>query len=486
MSISAKKGLTVTSISTIISFIIQTLTTIILARIFTPNQFGEMAAVAIVTSYADIIWQLGLGPAIIQKSNISKKDLSTANGISIFLGLISFIGVLLLANPISSIVGLENEKVLMVTSVSFLINSISVVPNSLLQKELEFTKIATKEILGNFCYLIFSVFFGLNGYGIWALVFANILRYLVSLMLVLFFTKDVFQISNLKIFIGNLRQMARFGFGYSISRFLNVTTGQIDYLVVSKTMGTTSLGIYSRAFQLMTIPANLIGQVVDLVYFPVMSKIQNNNQELARILRSFTNIMSILYFPVAMTLFIFSDTFVYIILGGNWGAVSDPLRILGLSLFFRVGYKITDPIYRSKGAVYKRASLHLVQAIVTGLLAYLGYIYGGINGVSIGVSLSLFLNYFLNLYGVSKLLGIHMIKSGVQVLTTMFISYVFIFPLEFVKGLLEKSNINDIIAFILLIACWAIAMVIIFIIYKIIYMPTKGFKEILKNIRKSD
>lgn len=67
LNVKTIKGLFSMSVSSGIVFILQFTTTIILARIFSPTEFGIVAAVTIVTSYTDVFWKMGIGPAIVLK-----------------------------------------------------------------------------------------------------------------------------------------------------------------------------------------------------------------------------------------------------------------------------------------------------------------------------------------------------------------------------------------------------------------------------------
>src|SRR5699024_11672517 len=76
------------------------------------------------------------------------------------------------------------------------------------------------------------------------------------------------------------KELLFFGGGYTIARISNQFALQADNLVVGKWLGANALGLYSRAYQLMVMPANLFGQVMDKVMFPIMSQIQNKQEQL--------------------------------------------------------------------------------------------------------------------------------------------------------------------------------------------------------------
>src|SRR5690625_41490 len=117
-------------------FILQFITTLILARIFTPEQFGIVSAVMIITSYTDIFWQVGIGPALVQKSNLQNIDIRTGLTTSTAFGVLAFLIIYLLSSTLIGIINIDNPAILKVVALSFIINSLGVVPLSLLQREM--------------------------------------------------------------------------------------------------------------------------------------------------------------------------------------------------------------------------------------------------------------------------------------------------------------------------------------------------------------
>ena len=115
-----------------------------------------------------------------------------------------------------------------------------------------------------------------------------------------------------------------------------------DNLVVTSTLGPASLGIYSRAYQLLVQPAVLIGSVSDKVLFPAMSRIQDDARRLTRAYVTVNSIIAaITLFPASVGLFVLAPEIVAIVLGPGWEAVALPLRIFAVVLLPRTAYKIS-------------------------------------------------------------------------------------------------------------------------------------------------
>ena len=149
-------------------------------------------------------------------------------------------------------------------------------------------------------------------------------------------------------------------------------------------MTASDLGYYSRAYQLVAMPAMLLGQMMDRVLFPVMASFQHARARLAEAYRRGISLVATVMAPLSVLIVMLAPEIVRVLLGPDWGPVVAPLRVLALGLVCRTGYKISDSLARSVGTVYKRAWRQAIYAalVVTGALVGRRW---GITGVAWGV-----------------------------------------------------------------------------------------------------
>ena len=146
----------------------------VLARLIPTDAFGVMAIALVVVGVIEMFAQVGIGPALIQNSNVRIEHKRTAFVFSLGLGIIFFVGTYVLAPYIANFYNqpLLNE-VLRWIALSFIISGASVVPRSMLIKEMRFKSLffcsSTAMIIGN---LIVGLTLAYNGAGIWAYVIA--------------------------------------------------------------------------------------------------------------------------------------------------------------------------------------------------------------------------------------------------------------------------------------------------------------------------
>lgn len=401
--------------------VVKLLITMILSRILAPSEFGVVAAVQVVISFAEIFWMMGVGPAIIQKDNLTYDDIKTGNSLNVIFGSIVYFAIFIFAGAISKFVGIESISMLRCLSVVFLIHSFSGVSESLLQKDMEFKVISIINVSSIIVYGMFSIVFALIGFGAWALVIGQITQVLFKTVLSIYKKPIGF---NIKINSDSAKSLMYFGVGFTLSRVFNNLATQGDYFVVSRTLGSVHLGFYNRAYQILMVPTNVIGTVMDKVLFPLLSRYQKQHEKVRYVFLNITAMIAMLALPITVFSIIMGEDLVYLILGPNWGSTVLPFKLLIISLFFRMAYKICDALVRSMGAVYKRLWVQILYSIIVILGAYIGKEWG-IVGVAISTSIAIFTNYVVMLMLIKKLVNLKL-SELVRYLAPGFIGSFFI------------------------------------------------------------
>ncbi|UKS55699.1 lipopolysaccharide biosynthesis protein [Exiguobacterium acetylicum] len=394
------KGFFWIGLSTFSSTLMKLITIAVLSRFLTPKEFGIVAATQIIISFAEIFSTAGVGPAIIQKKEVSNKDISTGNLINVIFGGILFLILFMLSSQISGFVNIENPIYLKILSIIFLINSISIVSESLVQKEMDFRYIANVNIISLTIYSIASIVLALLDFGVWSIIYAQLLQ--STIRSISFLLKKP-TLKKIDISLESAKNLSYFGLGFTLSRIFNNIANQADNFVVSKYLGTSALGYYSRSYQLLMLPTNILGTIMDKVTFPLMSKLQTDNKKLGYIYTNFMLIYGVISLPIMLISIICSKELIHLFLGERWDNVVLPFQILMGGLFFRVGYKISDTAVRALGAVYKRLWVQVVYAIAVFTGALIGSQWG-IVGVAISTTIAITLNYILMIILIWKII----------------------------------------------------------------------------------
>lgn len=375
--------------------LLQFLSFIILARLLTPDEFGVVSVALVIIGFLKIFTELGVGPAVVQRLNLTVKHIRTANTLSIVLGMLVAIGLYFSAVRISVFFEMPAlADVVRLLSFTLPISALAVVGQSLLQRQLEFKRVAAYGFVSFFVgYTCVAIPMALKGYGVWSLVFAQLSQVFIMMITIHFTVKE----SNLYGFcFRSAKELLNFGLGYSIANIFSFFAVEGDNLIVGKFLSEKALGVYSNAYRLMSFPAMLIGGVIDKVLFPIFSSIQEDKERLARTYLQVLSFAMMIILPLTIYLYFFSPEIIRLLLGPQWDDAIVVFQILILALVFRLNYKFSDLLARAVGAVYRRALRQVIYAAAVIVGGYFGQFYG-ITGVAIGIGIAIMINYLLML-----------------------------------------------------------------------------------------
>jgi PST family polysaccharide transporter len=375
--------------------LVNVLVLVVLARLLTPREFGIVSAAMVVVGVSRVFGQMGVGPAVVQRRALDQRHVSAAFTISLVLGVLVGLVVLISAEPIARLFRIpELEDILPVFALVFPISSLAVVSEAMTQRQMRYDMIA---VFGALSFLVgygaVGIGLALAGAGVWALVIAQIAHAAVYASLLLIAQPRSVGISFSRRELGEL---LRFGYGASIARLANYAALQLDNIVVGRWLGTDALGIYSRAYQLVMVPTNLIGNMADRVLFPAMSSVQMDASRLERGHSHAISAIVMLAIPLSGTWIVLGPEIVSVLFGSQWDEMVLPLQVLAGFTALRASYKVSLALARAKGAVYRVAWRQLLYAAAVFFGAWVGQFYG-LLGVAVGVGCAITVNFLLML-----------------------------------------------------------------------------------------
>lgn len=373
--------------------VVQLVVLVVLARLLGPEEFGVLSAALVVIGFSSIFADLGIGPVVIQRPEVERRHLDTAFTASVVGGVAFGLLVAGTAPLIADFFRVRQlEPVLRLLALVFPIQGLVVVAEALVRRELRFRWLAgldvTAYVVG---YGVVALVLAYAGFGAWSLAIAELTRVCARAGILL--TQSWGRASlgwNGRAF----HELMYFGGGFTIARVANYLALQGDNLVVGRALGPAALGVYTRAYQLMTAPASALGSVLDAVLFPTMAKVQHDRSRLAAAYRGSVVLLTIMMLPLSVVLVVLAPEVIAIALGPQWGAAVLPFQLLTVGLLFRTSYKMSDSLTRATGVVYQRAWRQIVYAIMVVGGASVGQRWG-VAGVAMAVVVALAVNFTL-------------------------------------------------------------------------------------------
>lgn len=371
--------------------LVQLLVLMVLGRLLTPSEFGIMGAATVVIALSQIVSQIGVGPAIIQRRELDPLHIRVAATLSFLLGsllgAIVFFGAPIIARfyriP-------EVEPVLRVVAFLFPLDGLNTVSKALLTRRLQFRVYVALDV-GSYLvgYALVGVTLAWHGAGVWSLAIANLCQ--VALRMLAMYTAARHSLRpsfNLRA----SRELLSYGFGHSLGQIGAVISQQGDNFCVGRLLGSAALGLYGRAYSLMVMPATAFGRIVMRVLFPLLSQLQDERDRLGNAYERGLAIVALVSLPVSTFLWVLAPEFINVVLGPRWTGVVMPFRMFSISLLFRMSSRISDECSKAAGQVYGRAVLIWSYAALVVIGAIVGQRWG-IGAVAIGVSFAMAFNW---------------------------------------------------------------------------------------------
>jgi O-antigen/teichoic acid export membrane protein len=361
--------------------IVQFITSIVLARLLAPQDFGLIGMLLVFTGFAGLFSEFGFGSAIIQRPSINERHLSSVFWLNVGMGLAMTVIMFAAAPFIASFY--REPQLLYLTrlfSLNFLIGALIIVPKALFQRQMDFRSLFGIGLAINVVSGIIVIALAMQGFGVWSLAWQSLSIILVSVILIWKFSPwrptllfDIKAVGELIKFSGNLQ-----GF-----RVFNYWIRNVDNFLIGKFFGTMELGIYSRAYNIMLLPMTQISWIVGQVMFSSLSKMQGDKAMVKYIYLKTIRAIALISFPMMAGLFVVADSFVIFLLGPQWVDVIPVLRIfcfVGMiqSISTTIGW-----IYNSQG----RTDVQFLWGIGSGVLLMGSFVAGILIGNIVAVAL---------------------------------------------------------------------------------------------------
>lgn len=320
---------------------------VILARLLAPGDFGLLGMAAIVAGLVGLLRDLGLGPAIVQRKDLDDGHLSSAFWSSLALGLL-LAGAGISCAPLAAMYfGREEVKgIVGFLSVGLFISSVGMVPAALLTRNLNFRKLALRDLLSAVINGGVAIPLAVAGFGVWSLVWgalAGTTASVASLWLGISWTPSMaFSASR-------LRQLLGFGANVTGTSILLYAARNADYFIIGRWLGATSLGLYTLAYNVLLLPLRQISWSVTPVAFSAFSRIQDDIDRFRSAYLATVRYISTLAFPVAAGMFAVAPELVHVVLGSKWEGAILPVRIFCPLAALQAVATTTGTVYQARG-----------------------------------------------------------------------------------------------------------------------------------------
>jgi len=418
----------------------------ILARLLKPDDFGVIAMIFVFTGFLKILRDFGLGASVIQKTNPSSKELDSLFWVTIGFGVFVTVVLIAFSSTIASFYELPKlSKLIKVISVAMFLGSVSIIPESLIKKDLDFKSLFFRNI-GN---LIISgsvtILMAYYGYGVWALIFKEII---FNFLLIIFNFSLVKWRPSFSFSYGSIKSYLNFSLPLFGENSLNYFVRNIDNLLIGKLLGDITLGYYSKAYSLMLLPVRQISGSIANVMFPSLSIIKNDKPKVWVGYMNIVKIVSFVNFPIMISLYFFAKEIVLILFGSQWLEVIPIIKALCFVGSIQSIATLAGSIYNSQGKTKLQFKVGLFSKSIMSTAIVYGLFNGGIFSMILNYTITSSIVFVVELYFVTKILNnsilsfLDDLKKELLVIGVYLVSMILLFSFVNTDSLLNKILIQ--------------------------------------------
>ncbi|XOV89741.1 MAG: MOP flippase family protein [Pseudomonadota bacterium] len=386
-----------TTISTVVTTLLQLAQFVILARLLAPEAFGLMAILLVIVGFAQIFSDLGISDGIIHKQQTPDRVLSTLYWINLAAALVVVL-LMVLATPLMIVIFSEPRlaPLLPWIALSVFVAAIGRQFQIVLQRELRFRPIALAEIAGAVMGITLAVLIAAQTGNAIALVYGHLAQATMrSLVLVALGSRTWhprFELTG-----EGLADYLNFGFWQVSEQVVNFVAERVDQILIGALLGAQALGFYNLAYNLVVMPVSRINPVITRVAFPVFARLQQDQAQLRAGYLRLVNLLSLVNFPLLVGLAAVAGLLVPTLFGTAWQPAVPVLQLLALVMLFRSLGNPSGSLMLATGKV--RMSFFWNLGVITAQvpIVWVTALAGGITGVALGLLL-LQLVYFYPFY----------------------------------------------------------------------------------------
>jgi teichuronic acid exporter len=377
--------------------------TVITMRLLSPDVYGLLAIATIFVSFLALFEELGIRVKLVQMKEYTLEYVRSVYGLSIVVNLTLALALIVFSPLIAAFFNREElALVVAVLAMQFILSSFAVIPDVMLKRELNFSRLALIDLAQGMTGATVTLVLAWLGEGVWALVFGTIAATLVRTVGLLV-ASPFKSLPSFK--FRGLGETLQFGGIVTAQRLVWWTYSNVDRVLIGRFFDTHSLGIYSAGSQLATMPLDKIGNMLNVLSFTGLARAKDDEAQFRHFLVRAATLVSVTLFPIFFGIAVVANELVPLVFGNRWAGMEEVAAIIALSVPARC---LSTPLVESLNSLGKPLE-SLKCTIVTGLLFVLAASIGvafGIEGVAIGIVAASLLSFANNLRVLGRVAGL--------------------------------------------------------------------------------
>jgi O-antigen/teichoic acid export membrane protein len=301
------------------------ISTIILARLLTPEDFGLVAITMLVVHFLDVFAHTGAQQFLLSKDKIDKDDLNTAWSLNMIFRIVITLALLFLADPIAAFFDADLANAFRVSAMILIIIGLTNPAINMAKREFNYHGIFKLALLVKFISFIITISIAYYTRSYWALIIGTISHYTIH-AIGSYFIYPFMPRFCLK----NIHEQWDYSKWILLRSFTGYIRSKGDAFIISKFFSTSDVGIFTIAKEFAMLVYEQIATPVAEIIMTSVQKARSNNTDISYIIEKYLLILLSLILPIVCIITFFAENIVVIILGEKWLSAAPILEILTL------------------------------------------------------------------------------------------------------------------------------------------------------------
>jgi len=453
------------------------ISTIWVARILVPDDYGIVAISGIFTGLGLKVAGMGLGSALVNRKIMKTVHASNAFWVGSMFAIVIYL-ILYAAAPIIAshfkIPGLSD--VVRIAAILIVLSSLGIVPRALAMRKLLFKEAALISMTSGGVLTGMTLVMALLGFGYWSLIISTVVA--EGIIVVAFWYLVRYWPQRPRTLVTVLPYL-RYGVKVTSSGVLDFVNSQWAILIASSTLGQTVTGYLEMARVLGAMPMEKIGQIFASIAFPAFSRIQS---DISRTKSVFLRIHAVLYIvtlPMFLGLAVVADDLVPLLLGEQWTPIVIPIQLICSINVFAIGTQIMSKVLNglARPDLCLKFQLILLLVMPASLAIGAGW---GLNGLLAASALTFPIGYIYLAMRLTALVDSNLREMFQTLLPAVKSSLVMVGSVLLVNSMIPVSSVENLVVLVLIqIVVGALAYSI-----SISVLDRRRFKEVLSLVRR--
>lgn len=415
---------------------------LILARLLMPADYGTIGMMMVFITISNVFVDGGFSSALIRKIDRTEKDLSTAFMFNVGVGILAYILVFCLAPLASTFFSNQDLTILLrILALILIINSFSLVQNAILIYSMKVRQITLVAAISQISTGVLAIFMAYKGLGVWALIAQQIFSALLMTVLLSIITKWrptlLFDMNSFKYLWG-------FGSKLLTANLIGVICGQLYTFIIGKSMGSRSLGLYSRSDQFAKQSDSIINNIINKALVPSLVRCQNDLERLRMNYIKCIEILSFCVFPLMFFMAFIGKPLFFVLFGAKWQEAIPLFQILCIGYAITCFSTLSLQLMQIMGRTDYTLKLELYKKPIFIIIIIISLNWG-LKGIVIGNAIYCYYSTLVNLSVVKYLLKYDYLSQIKDIFKYLIIVLGVLTPLVILREYWHLSNVTQIV-----------------------------------------